>query len=138
MNAPSRQLRSVQIACILLLLACIGLSRFQGHRTADGLTTRDWLVIGAAIWSAVSGFGIQHRIVNTRPRSPKLSGTSTPFSRWRVGNLVRLACATAVGGWSLYLSEIGGPIWIVDAFFVVGLLLLLAWTPGTSPDQTPS
>jgi hypothetical protein len=42
-----------------------------------------------------------------------------------------------VGGWALCLSELAGPPWLVNSFFAVGLLLLLLWTPGEIPAQTP-
>jgi len=49
---------------------------------------------------------------------------------------VRLASATAVGLWALILSESGGSALLVNALFAFGMLLLLIWMPGGSPDST--
>jgi hypothetical protein len=49
---------------------------------------------------------------------------------------VRLASATSVGLWALILSENGGRAFAVNALFAVGMLLLLIWMPGATPDST--
>src|SRR5882762_6723282 len=131
MNAE-RQLRLVQVACILLVVACILVTNFGKHERPDAITITQWLVIVSAIWTAVSGFTVQRRIVRPRPGS----GRSTPFSRWRAGHMLRLWSAAMVGAWALVLHEIGGPAWLVDTLFTLGLLLLLTWRPGASPATT--
>ncbi|MBI3476877.1 MAG: hypothetical protein HY010_14180 [Acidobacteria bacterium] len=42
---------------------------------------------------------------------------------------MRLASATSVGMWGLVLYYFNGPLWVVDAAFAVGLILLLTWRP---------
>lgn len=98
------------------------------------MATRHWLVTLAAIWSAVSGFTLQRRIVN-RPARVRGSGKSTPFTRWRAGHVVRLWSAASVGLWALLLSDFAGPRWLVSVFFVFSLLLLLLWWPGPAPHE---
>ena len=50
--SAERQLRLVQVACILLVAICIFVRHLGGHKTHDGITLSQWLVIVAAIWSA--------------------------------------------------------------------------------------
>ncbi|SRR5438132_298240 len=136
MGTPERQLRLVQVACVLLVAACIFVRHLGRHETHHAIALSQLLVIVAAIWSAVSGFTGQRRIASAPTRSQRLSRGSMPFSRWRAGHLMRLWSATAVGTWALVLHEIGGPSWLVDTLFGIGLLLLLIWRPGASPAPT--
>ena len=135
MNAATR-LRIVQIVCILVVLACIWVSLLGRHEWQGTFAPRHWVVIVAAIWSAISGFTLQRRIVNRPTRSLRPSHSSTPFKRWRAGNIWRLWTAMIVGCWALLLAEFAGPPWLVNALFALGLLLLLVWMPGAVPDQT--
>ncbi|SRR5258707_4929083 len=136
MSTHERQLRLVQVACIGTLLTSIRISlRVQG--TTHGSSLIQWIVIVLALSCALQGFALQRQIVKDRPRPPQRRlRLSTPFARWRAGNLVRLASATAVGLWALVLSENGGRAFPVDALFVVGTILLLIWRPGASPAPT--
>lgn len=38
--------------------------------------------------------------------------------------------------WALVLSENGGHVLLVNALFAIGVLLLLIWRPGTSPNSS--
>lgn len=132
MTTPERQLRFLQAGCLLVLLASTRLAwRVQG--TTHGSPVVRWIVLVLAVACAVQGFTLQQRIVTRPNRTHRGSGSSTPFSRWRAGNIVRLAFATAVGLYGLVLSEFGGPLWQVDSLFVIGLVLLLIWKPGRIP-----
>jgi FtsH-binding integral membrane protein len=134
-SKPEIQLRLVQAACVVMVLASIGVS-LGVQRTPHGIMSVHWLMIVLAIWSAVSGFTLQRRIVNGPDRSQRRPKKSTPFTRWRAGNLARLSSAMSVGLWGLVLCEFGGPAWLVNTFFAIGLLLLLIWRPGASPAAT--
>lgn len=132
MNWTAR-LRIFQVVCILMVLACVWVSRL-GHREWQGsLALRHWIVIAAAIWTAVSGFTLQRRIVN-RPANPRRPSKSTPLTRWRAGHIFRLWTAMNVGLAALLLSEFAGPPMIVNVFFVLSVLLLLLWMPGAVPE----
>jgi hypothetical protein len=132
MNTPERQLRMVQVGCILVLLASIRLGlKVQG--TTHGSKAVQWVFIVLALLCALQGFTLQRRIVSPRP-TRKLPPRSTPFTRWKAGNVARLAFATSVGLYGLCLSEFGGVAWQVDVLFGLGMVLLLLWKPGTSPN----
>lgn len=129
MHKPERQLRLVQLGCIIVTLASFRLAlRVQG--TTHGSPIVRWIFVALALLCIVQGFTMQRRIV--RPRNPSRL-RSTPFSRWRAGNIARLMFATAVGLYGLVLSEFGGPAWQVNALCAIALILLLIWKPGISP-----
>ncbi len=128
------RLRLVQIAGILLLLECMRLSRSMGREWNGTLTASHWFIIVLGSWAVVSGFTIQRTITKKRPR--RTSSTSTPFTRWRAGNIVRLVMAYTVGLYGFCLSVFGGPPLVVRLLFALGILLLLIWTPGPIPEQT--
>lgn len=133
MNATA-PLRIVQVSCVLLVLACLWLSRLGHREWQRSLAPRHWIVIAAAIWTTISGFTLQRRIVN-RPANPRRPSKSTPFTRWRAGHIFRLWTAMSVGLWALLLGEYAGPPMIVNALFVLSLLLLLLRMPGPRPDK---
>jgi hypothetical protein len=135
METVAGRLRFFQIACLLMLLVTFGASRLARHVWAGKFTAVHWILSLAAIGSAVSGFTLQRRIGNRSELPRQFSANSTPFTRWRAGHIWRMWSATMVGGWALLLSEFAGPPLLVNVFFVVALLLLLAWTPGAVPAQ---
>jgi hypothetical protein len=47
---------------------------------------------------------------------------------------MRLGSANSVGMWGLALYYFPGPLWLVDTILAVGLILLVTWRPGGSPD----
>lgn len=129
----ARDLRVVQVACILLALSSawlIGLGRSRGY---GALTPVHWFITLAAIYCAVTGFTFQRKMTKRLSRSQQTTRGSTPFSRWRVGHLMRLATATAVSLWGAVLSVYGAPSWLGYALCGLGLLLLLMWNPGDLP-----
>jgi hypothetical protein len=135
MGTVARRLRFLQIACILMVLVCVGASRLARSEWRGKLTPVHYVMIVGAIWSAASGFTLQRRIANRPTESRRTPAASTPFARWRAGNIWRIWSATTVAGWALCLSEFAGQPWLVNSFFVLALLLLLLWTPGAVPVQ---
>lgn len=135
MSSPERQLRFIQIGLIAFMLLCFFVERMGSVETRDAMSLLQWLVVVAALWSAISGFTVQRRINRVRSHTPTSSRTSTPLGRWRAGHLVRLWSATAVGLWGLLLHYLGGPNRLVYFFLVLAMLLLLIWRPGPTPVQ---
>jgi len=133
MSSPERQLRLVQCGLIVFIVVCFFVKRIGRLETHDALSPVQWLIIVAAIWSAISGFTVQRRINRIGSRSQTQPRRSTPVSRWRTGHLVRLWTATAMGLWGLLLHYTGGPEWLVNVFLGLAMLLLLIWRPGATP-----
>jgi len=137
MGRPELQLRLLQGGCILFLVACTLLLHFGvlGSLEPAGreIKLTQLLIIVGAIWSAAVGFTFQRRVTRAATRP---STRSTPFTRWKVGHLVRFLSATSVGNCGLALYYFHGPLWVVDTILAAGLILLVSWRPGASPDIT--
>jgi hypothetical protein len=136
MLTTERHLRAVQMFCILTVLTCVRVATKVSFTSTD-MTAFQWAVIALGLWAIPSGFSLQRQIVGHPGKSRRRSTRSTPLSRWRAGNLVRLASANSVALWGLVLRETGGPASIAYTMFAIGGLLLLIWKPSTSP-QHPS
>lgn len=133
MIVPERKFRFLQLFCVFAVVTCIRI-RLKVQGSTDGSVFVQWMVFALALSCTVQGFLVQRRITEPSP-SIRRSARSTPFTRWRAGNLVRLGFPTAVGCWALILSEHGGQAWQVVSLFALSLLLLI-WSPGRSPNAT--
>lgn len=127
-------LRLVQLGCTVLVLASMGLVYWLRNPSEVAMSARHWLVIAAALGTAIFGFSFQRRMVN-RPARATGSLKSTPFTRWRAGHVVRLWTAMSVGLWAVLLCDLAGPRWMVNAFLAIALLFLLLWSPGSVRDR---
>lgn len=121
-SAPERQLRILQAVCVLVLIVSSRLAlRVQG--TTHGSTTVQWIFFALGLLCAVDGFVLPSR------------RQSTPFKRWRAGNIVRLQFGSSVGLSGLCVGEFGGPAWQVDLLLALGLILLMIWKPSPNPQD---
>jgi len=68
MDTPGRQLRMVQIVCILIVLTSIRVA-MEVRKTSGVVTWVQWIVIVMAVWAAISGFTLQRQIVGRSNRS---------------------------------------------------------------------
>jgi len=135
MGNVQRQLRLVQIGCLLVVVACAVLAHWQARESGaspNQIGTLPIVMIVLALWSAVSGFTIQRKL---QRRAQANSSKSTPFTRWRTGHIFRLWTATTSGIWALLLFEFHGPLWMADVLFGLAILLLLIWKPDAAPVQ---
>src|SRR5713101_2505801 len=130
MLMTERHFRVVQVFCILVVIACFQVA-MKVTKTSTEITSIQWVVIAMGLWAILSGFVLQRQIVGHPNKLRRRSTRTTPFSRWRTGNLVRVGSATSVALWGLILRENGGAMWLADIFFAIGGLLLLIWKPGT-------
>jgi hypothetical protein len=140
-NAISNErapLRIVQIVCLLLAVSACWLVAHSGKPRNNGkLGPIQWAIILAAMYCAVSGFTIQRTITKGPTRSKAARGDSTQYSRWRAGQFVRLFFPVSVAGWGDVLIISGGPTWMAYVLCGLGILLVLAWSPGTAPFPKP-
>lgn len=127
-----RQLRAVQIFCLVLALSACWLVAHSGKPKNNGeMGPIQWIIVFAATYCAVSGFTFQRYI--PKEHSPSHRARTTPFRRWSLGHLMRLASGCSVAMWGPLIAIYKGPLWLAYALCAVGVLLLLIWSPGTSP-----
>ena len=134
MLITERHFRVVQVFCILVVLACFQVA-VKVDTTSTKLTPIQWVVIAMGVWAILSGFILERKIVGYPKRVSHPSARSTPFSRWRASNLIRVASATSVGLWGLILRANGGPASIAYTLIAIGGALLLVWRPSPRPTQ---
>jgi hypothetical protein len=132
MLKTERQFRIAQLFCIVVVLACFQVS-LKVDKTSPEITPIQWILVAMGVWAIFSGFLLERQIVSYPKMARRPSAQSTPFSRWRAGNLIRIASATSVALWGLILRENGGPKAIAYTFFAIAILLLLAWRPSVRP-----
>ena len=95
-----RQLRVVQIGCLILAASAFWLAAHTGEpRTNTEFGPLQWAIVLAAVYCAVSGFTFQSFFNKKRPRSRPGGTGSTPYHRWGLGHLMRLATACTVALW---------------------------------------
>lgn len=132
MLKTERQFRIAQVFCILVVLACFQVA-LRVDNTSPEITPIQWIVVAMGVWAIFSGFLLERQIVSYSKRARRPSARSTPFSRWRAGNLIRIASATSVALWGLILRENGGPVSIAYTLFAIAIVLLLSWKPSVRP-----
>lgn len=137
MLTTERHFRLIQVFCVIVVLACFQVA-LKINKTSPQITPIQWVVIGMGVWATMSGFILERKIVSYPKRASRPSTRSTPLSRWRAGNLVRVASATAVALWGLVLRSNGGSASVAYTLIAIGGLLLLTWRPSARPaDDSP-
>ena len=132
-----RQLRAVQIFCLVLALsACWLVARSGKPENKSEFGMIQWVIVLAATYCAVSGFTFQRFLNKERPRSRPSGTGSAPYRRWSIGHLMRLATACSVAMWGAVTPILKGPLWMAYAFCGLGIFLVLVWTPGTPPPNS--
>ena len=96
------------------------------------------LIALAAFECAYAGFRVQRMMLRAKGQSLTSKLKSTELGRWRAGNVIRLATASAVGQWGILLHFLGGSIILVRLLFLSSLFLLLIWKSGTAPVEIKS
>jgi len=131
MSKEHRQLRFIQVGCLLLVLVCVVVAHLSRHRERTASVTVQSVIVVAAIWSAVGGLTAQRKL----QKAPRVQTDikNTPFKRWGAGHLIRLWAAASVALWGLILSEFGGSLFIADLLFGLSFLLLMIWRLDEAP-----
>lgn len=134
MLTTERHFRVMQGFCILVVLTCYRVA-LTVDKTSPEITPIQWVLIGMGVWAIASGFILERQVLRDPDRARRRSTRSTPLSRWRARNLVRVMSATALACWGLVLRENGGRASIAYIFFLVAGLMLLVWKPSARPPE---
>jgi hypothetical protein len=87
--------------------------------------------LGAASFSVIGvGFFLRARMVTESASRLSANAQDTvSLNRWRVGMLISFTCAESVVLFGFVLKILGAAWNVAGIFFVVGILLLIAWAP---------
>ena len=83
MSSPERQLRLIQGGLIVFIVVCLFVKRIGKVETRVAISPVQWLVIVAAIWSAISGFTVQRRI---NPHWRSISNAEKVDATWAMAD----------------------------------------------------
>ena len=126
-----RRLRLIQLAMIAVVLISLSLPEFMLSQTSSRWTLWHWLVTGLAAGCIVEGFRFRHRLIPPFEKAfAEGAGTPKTLKRWEVGHVIGLWMAGAVAMYGLVLRmALHSTLWQALSFYLVGLFLLLLWTP---------
>jgi hypothetical protein len=138
MNPVIRVVRTLQIVIVVSVLMFIRILYIVHPVSRIVNASVQWVIVLCAIASASSGFILQSMLLRSRSRSLPATQSSSPRGRWFLGHILRFATAESVALFGLVLRMIGSSSILVAVLFVISLLLLLLWQPGTIPTETAS
>jgi hypothetical protein len=139
MNPVVRVVRIVQIAIIVSVLMFIFVLHTIHPPPHTVNASLQWAIAFCAIVSALVGFIMQRKILNSPdPPTNALGQTSNPQGRWFTGHIIRFATAESVALFGFVLRMLGSSSTLVYLLFGSSLLLLILWQPGAIPTQTES
>lgn len=133
MTLAQRNLRSLQTVHAAFLFAAVAylvVSYVAGPRTQPQPLSFILGVGVVAISTCAGGIFIRSRFV--QPASETLRSNpddAAAVARWRTGTILSLVFSETVVLYGLALRFIGASWNICGIFYVVGIFLLLAWTP---------
>jgi hypothetical protein len=134
MNQAQKSLQSARILHIVFLFASIAYA-VVAYYVRQAARSEVQLTVVAAIGMAAIGFlGIAtfFRTKFVEPGAEALRNNAddaVAASQWRTGTIVSLAFAETVAMFGMVARFVGTPWKFSGIFFVVGILVLLAWTP---------
>jgi len=134
MNAAQKALRASRILHLCFLIAAVVYMLVPFLIVSNASVDAPIVVaacLGLVAMSTI-GIGLFFRGRNLNPAAERLRTNpddTTAAGQWRGGVVLSLACAESVVLFGLALRMLGGAWSVAGGFYVVGILLLLAWTP---------
>jgi len=131
MKSKLRKLRLIQSAYIVAIPLFGWIAESTSGRGSSAWTLWHWVMTGLALWAALGGFRIRHRLIRrTEEALAKDASSPKALRQWQAGHIVGMASAEAIVLYGVVVRMvIGGALWQASLFYVTGLFLLLLWTP---------
>jgi hypothetical protein len=93
----------------------------------------EWTITTFAIIDDLIGLNGRRFYLWIAKRASENSLAATPLGRWMTANVMSLAFMESCILFGMVLHFIGANLRLVQLLFVVGILSLLFWSPGTPP-----
>ncbi len=134
MNQAQKSLQNAKILHIAFLFASIAYAVVAVYVGQAARQEAQMTVVAALGMAAISFLAIAvfFRAKFVQPGAEALrsdADDAVAASQWRTGTIVSLVFADTVAMFGLVARFIGTPWKFCGLFFVLGILLLLAWTP---------
>ena len=130
-NSKLRKVRLIQWGLIVSILISAGVAECVCGRGSADWTPLHWLVTGVALWAALAGFRLRHRLLRRSMETlAKDPVNSKGLKQWEGVNLFGLAMAAGVAMYGqLVRFVLGGTLWQASLFYAAGIFLLFLWRP---------
>jgi hypothetical protein len=133
-----RNIQTVWAVAIAFAIVCIVFGGFTRKAFEGGLNWRHGILLGLVGWSALSGLSIRRKLLHRASSGAKGSNSGAPAKTWVAAQLLGIMLAGSMVAWGLVSNVvIASPLWLSDAIYVAGILLMFRFKP-SKPSCLPS
>ena len=131
MESAFKKVRLIQWALLLVVPLLAWVAEIGRGSGSNDWTWRHWLAVGLCIWSVSGAFRLRSRLLRrSKEKLMNNAGDEKAAKQWEAGQVIGLAIAESVAFWGLVIRMVfHGALWQASIFYVMGVLLLLFWTP---------
>ena len=131
MESAFRKVRLIQWALLLAIPLFAWVAEIGRSKGSSDWTWRHWLAIGLCVWSVSGAFRLRSRMLRqSKEKLMRNTADAKAAKQWEAGQVISLAMAEGVAYWGLVIRMVfHGASWQASIFYVMGVLLLLIWTP---------
>lgn len=131
MKSKLWKLRLLHSAYVLTIPLFGWIAETVSGRGSNGWTLWQWVMTCLTLWAVLGGFRIRRRLIG-RAEEALAKDASNPkaLRRWALGQFLGMVFAEAIVLYGVVVRMIiGGALWQASLFYVLGLVLMLLWTP---------
>ena len=132
--SPARLMRWMKLSFVICGLLIIGIAiriPVQSQHAPD--PAFELAIAILALATVIAGFAAPRFFERVARPAPEGRPDSTALNRWVTKNVFSLACLNACNLLGFVLNRVGGRVRLVEAVFTIGMIALLAWSPGIPP-----
>lgn len=139
METVFKKVRLIQWALLLAIPLFAWVAEIGRDRGSANWTWRHWLAMGLCIWSILGAFRLRSRLLRRSRETLMNKGADAKAAKqWEAGQILSLAVAEGVAYYGLVVRMVfRGTLFQASIFYLMGILLLLYWTPHR-PSRTAS
>jgi len=139
MESAFKKVRLIQGALLLAIPLFAWAAEIGRGSGSSDWTWRHWLAMGLCVWSVSGAFRLRSRLLRrSKEKLMNNAADAKAAKQWEAGQVISLAMAEGVAFWGLVIRMVfHGTLWQASIFYVMGVFLLLYWTP-RMPSRTAS
>ena len=131
MESAFKKVRLIQWALLAAIPLFAWVTEIVCGSGRSDWTWRHWLAIGLVIWSVSGAFRLRGQLLRrSKEKLMNNPADAKAVKQWEAGQVISLAVAEGVAFWGLVIRFVfHGTLWQASVFYVIGVFLLLLWTP---------